>query len=88
MALLETSSSKSSYTRAQDETIIKMRKEGKSIEEISAAVKHSPASIQYRIQRVLTKHDSFDTIKYKGAAAAVVAAPAEAKGKAKSEPKA
>lgn len=63
--LLDSTSTKKSYTRKEDETIIALRKQGKSIEEISLAVGHSPASIQYRIQRVLTKFNSFDDIKYK-----------------------
>lgn len=77
MALLETTGSKKFYTRKQDETIIAMRKQGKSVEEVATAIGHSPASVQYRIQRVLTKHDSFDTIDYKGGtpAAAPEAAP-------------
>lgn len=69
MALLETSGGKAFYTREQDELIVKMKKEGKSNEEIGKAVGHSEASINYRIQRVLRKHDSFDQIKYRGQSA-------------------
>jgi len=81
MALINITSSKKMYTRVQDEQIIALKNEGKTVEEISAAVGHSPASVNYRISRVLAKHDKFDTIKYKGAAAAAakVAVPASKK---------
>ena len=65
MALLNIKSTKSFYTQADDELIIKMKGEKKSNKEISAAVGHSEASINYRIQRVLSKHDDFSEIKYK-----------------------
>lgn len=78
MALLDTTSSKKFYTRKQDETVISMRKQGKSVDEISAAIGHSPASVQYRIQRVLSKVNSFDDIEYKGAKVETPVAAAEA----------
>lgn len=71
MAILEAGTSKKFYTRENDETILKLIKEEKSVDEISKAVDHSPASIQYRIQRVLRnpKYNSLDDIKYKGTTA-------------------
>jgi len=65
MALLNSKSTKSFYTKANDEQIIALKGEGKSNKEIAAAVGHSEASINYRIQRVLSKVDSFEKIKYK-----------------------
>ena len=76
--LLNSGSNKKFYTRAQDETIVRMKNEGKSNREISKAVGHSELSIQYRLGRVLRGKDSFDEINYKSQeeAATVVEAPA------------
>ena len=66
MALLNSvSGGKHFYDRATDETIVKMKNEGKSSKEISAVVGHSEASIMYRLTRVLAGKDSFDEIKYR-----------------------
>ncbi len=69
MSLITNSSTgtKKAYTRAEDEKIVALRNEGKSIAEIAEATGRSPASIQYRIGRKLSTVDSFDEIKYKGA---------------------
>ena len=74
MALINITSSKKFYNRKVDEAIVALKAEGKTVEEIGAAVGHSPASVNYRISRVLAKNDSFDTIKYKGAKVAAKAA--------------
>jgi len=76
MALINLTSAKNFYTRVQDEQIVKLRGEGKTIGEISAAVGHSEASIMYRITRVLGKVNKFEDIKYRGSVK--VAAPAAA----------
>ena len=65
MSLIKSKTSKQFYTRAQDEQIVALKEEGKSTKEISTAVGHSEASILYRIQRKLSKVDSFDEISYK-----------------------
>ena len=74
MALLDSTSSKKFYDQKTDQLIVKLRKEGKSVEDISKACGHSEASVQYRIQRVLTKVNDFAEIKYKGAAKPVAKA--------------
>ena len=79
MSLITTKSQKNFYTPAQDQLIVTMRNESKTAKEIAAAVGHSEASVIYRITRVLAKHESFDTIKYRGqkpAAAPEAEAPA------------
>ncbi len=67
MSLIKISESinKKYYTREEDEVIVKMKNEGKSYKEISELVDHSLVSVQYRVNRVLSKVDSFDDIKYK-----------------------
>jgi len=80
MALINLTTAKNFYTRKQDEAIVKLRNEGKTVSEISEAVGHSEASVMYRVTRVLGKVNKFEDIKYRGAAkvapaAAVAAAP-------------
>lgn len=70
MGLINKVSGKKFYTPAQDAAIVALANEGKSVAEISAAVGHSVASIQYRINRVLSKVESLDQIEYRGQAAA------------------
>jgi len=76
MALINVTSKKNFYNRSQDEQVVALKKEGKTAQEIAAVVGHTPASIAYRINRVLSKNNNFDTIKYKGAAAIAAVAPA------------
>lgn len=68
MPILENVSGKKLYTRKDDEAIVKGLKEGKSVETIAAEIDRTPASLQYRIQRVLRnpKFNSLDDIQYKG----------------------
>lgn len=76
MGLIKRTSAKKFYTREQDEVIVAMANENKSVAEIAAVVGHSVASIQYRIGRKLSKVQSLDSIAYPGqAAVAVVEAP-------------
>lgn len=53
------------YTRRDDETIIRMSEEGKSLEEISKVVYQSKDSLHYRIQMVLRRVESLDKITYR-----------------------
>jgi len=54
------------YTRKDDEQIIALIKEGKSVTEVGQAISHSPASIQYRITKLNAQGvKSLDDIKYK-----------------------
>ena len=55
---------KKMYTRKDDELIVKLNGEKKTVAEIAEATGRSPASIQYRIGRVLSKAESFDDISY------------------------
>ena len=65
MGLIKRASTKKFYTREQDEAIIALANEGKSVAEISTEVGHSVASIQYRIGRVLSKVNDLIAVKYK-----------------------
>ena len=66
--------SKKFYTRQDDESIIRLAKEGKSTKEIAAELGRSEASIQYRVNRKLNLPDvkSLDDIVYKGQASVAV----------------
>lgn len=74
-------SGKTFYTPEVDAQIVALVAEKKTVKEIAALVGHSPASIQYRIGRVLTEKN-LDEIKYRGQKPAVVeAAPVAKKSK-------
>ena len=53
MPILEPTSAKRAYTRKDDEAIVKSLEAKKSVEEIGEAIDRTPASVQYRIQRVI-----------------------------------
>lgn len=65
MALIDSKPKRNDYTRADDEQIVTMKNQGKTTKEIADAVKRSPASITYRINKVLKKKDDYSDIKYK-----------------------
>ena len=64
-ALEKSVSAKKFYTAVEDEAIVSMVKEKRTVKEIAQEVGHSMASIQYRINRVLTVQN-LDEIKYRG----------------------
>lgn len=69
MPIVELTSAKRSYTRKDDEAIVKMLSEKHSVEDIATKIDRTPASVQYRIHRVLRnpKYNTLDDIKYKKA---------------------
>lgn len=52
------------YTREDDETIVRMQKNGKNNKEIAEKIGHSQASVTYRITRVLALMHSFGEYDY------------------------
>ena len=52
------------YTRENDEQIVKLMEGGKTIKEIAKKIGHSPASVTYRISRVLSLMHSFNEYDY------------------------
>jgi DNA-binding NarL/FixJ family response regulator len=59
------SSSKKFYTKAEDEVIVALANEGKSVSAIAEATGRSEVSLRYRITKVLEPAESFDSIHYK-----------------------
>lgn len=67
MSILSKKTKKKFYTRQDDELIVKMKEEGKTVAEISKATGHTMNSITARVNRVLRNDafESLDDIKYK-----------------------
>lgn len=60
----QSSGTKVYYTREDDEAIVKMLGNGKNIKEIAESIGHSPASVTYRANRVLSLMQAFDEYDY------------------------
>lgn len=84
MPIVDSTSTKKAYTRKDDEAIVKGLEAKSSVEDIAKNINRTPASVQYRIQRVLRnkKYNTLDDIQYKGQPAAA-ATPAPEKEKKK-----
>jgi hypothetical protein len=61
MSILSKKTKKKFYTRQEDELIVKMKEEGKTVEEISKATGYTMNSITARVNRVL-RNDEFETL--------------------------
>ena len=52
------------YTRAEDKIIVRMRNQGKTYKEIASKINRSEASVNSRVNKVLTRASSYDDIDY------------------------